>query len=203
MSELSKCKLCRSEPVRVNAETVYHPAADCFMSTMVIAESEWRTLMSTAEPVAVPVGHTYLPIITPDLWDQFNDSCLMTWKDGPHWTQTAVDFCAAIPTKQQTVNVLRDAIEKTVWERLDSVADRLEPSSQLCTDLRRAAYAMKKIDETQKSDSERLDWIGRNPDFECCIVVDRPNDGKYEVKTDKITAYGENFREAIDVAMGK
>ena len=63
MIELSKCKLCKVEPVRVSAETVYHPAADCFMSTMLIAESEWRTLMSSpageGEAVAKPYCWIY------------------------------------------------------------------------------------------------------------------------------------------------
>lgn len=51
MNDLPKCRLCQSEPVRVSAETIYHPAANCFMQTMCIAENEWTALMGGGEPV--------------------------------------------------------------------------------------------------------------------------------------------------------
>ena len=36
-----------------------------------------------------------LPYITDELWEMFNDTCLMTWDketSRPNWTQLAVDF---------------------------------------------------------------------------------------------------------------
>ena len=50
-------------------------------------------------------------------------------------------------------------------------------------------------------DSKRIDWIARNPDFSCQIVVDRPHDGEYEVSDGDALYYGATFREALDEAM--
>ena len=38
-----------------------------------------------------------LPVIDDDMWEMFNDTCLMTWDreaNRPDWTQTAVDIVA-------------------------------------------------------------------------------------------------------------
>lgn len=43
---------------------------------------------------------TVLPEITDELWEEFNDTCLMTWNktvNRPDWTQIAVDFACVIP----------------------------------------------------------------------------------------------------------
>jgi hypothetical protein len=40
-----------------------------------------------------------LPYITDEMFEEFGDTCLMTWRketNRPHWTQTAVDFMAAL-----------------------------------------------------------------------------------------------------------
>lgn len=51
------------------------------------------------QPWQVPAGHTYLPIITPEMWEEFGDTDVMTWIDGPQWTQIAVDFASMLPVK--------------------------------------------------------------------------------------------------------
>lgn len=39
-----------------------------------------------------------LPVVTDEIWEELNETCLLTWKDGkPHWTQTAVDFICCLP----------------------------------------------------------------------------------------------------------
>jgi|TARA_R110000851_G_scaffold41409_3_gene103973 hypothetical protein len=41
------------------------------------------------------MGTTSLPYITDELWEEFNETDLMTWDKTtgrPHWTQLAVDF---------------------------------------------------------------------------------------------------------------
>ena len=62
---------------------------------------EWRTLMTQqqAEPSQVPTGHVYLPEITPEMWEALGDTDVMTWIDGPQWTQIAVDFASMLPVK--------------------------------------------------------------------------------------------------------
>jgi len=41
-----------------------------------------------------------LPFITDELWEEYNETCLMTWKDSrPHWTQLAVDFACELRNK--------------------------------------------------------------------------------------------------------
>jgi hypothetical protein len=51
---------------------------------------------------------SYLPYITDSLWEEFNETDLMTWDkqtNRPHWTQTAVDFSCALPiTKKGDVS---------------------------------------------------------------------------------------------------
>lgn len=40
-----------------------------------------------------------LPYITDRIWEQFNDTCLMTWsreRNRPDWSQLAVDFACVI-----------------------------------------------------------------------------------------------------------
>lgn len=41
-----------------------------------------------------------LPKISQELWNDYNETCLMTMKDGaPHWTQLAVDFACVLKEK--------------------------------------------------------------------------------------------------------
>lgn len=65
-----------------------------------MSKEQWRTLMTQqAEPSQVPTGHVYLPEITPEMWETLGDTDVMTWIDGPQWTQIAVDFASMLPVK--------------------------------------------------------------------------------------------------------
>jgi len=45
----------------------------------------------------------YLPIITDEMFEMFNETCLMEWSkelNKPSWTQISVEFLAVLLTKE-------------------------------------------------------------------------------------------------------
>lgn len=53
-----------------------------------------------------------------------------------------------------------------------------------------------------RTDTERLEWISRRPEFSCEVLSDQPDDGLYIVWSEPLTNFvGNTFRAAIDAAM--
>lgn len=52
-----------------------------------------------------------------------------------------------------------------------------------------------------RTDTERLEWIARTPDFHLEVIVDQPEDGSYMVMAHDYAYIGRTFRAAIDAAM--
>lgn len=52
-----------------------------------------------------------------------------------------------------------------------------------------------------RTDTERLEWIARTPDFLLEVIVDQPEDGSYMVMAHDHAYTGRTFRSAIDAAM--
>lgn len=78
----------------LNATSVWHKAKD--IEEIVIPRlSAIVEQMDKAEPTRK--CHLALPKITDEIWEDYNETSLMTWKDGgPHWTQLAVDFACLL-----------------------------------------------------------------------------------------------------------
>jgi len=77
-------------------KTAFQSALERTLKTMTIAKR------LAEQPPLSPNHSTALPFITPEMWEEFNDTCLITWdqKTGrPDWTQTAVDFCAVVEVR--------------------------------------------------------------------------------------------------------
>lgn len=103
--DVAKTQLCRSDCLE--------PGVGCCKPNLVEAI---RAATNAQQPWQVPTGHTYLPKITPEMFEEFGDTCLMTWHNGPQWTQTAVDFTCIIPVKLPTA-VIDDAMQEQADER--------------------------------------------------------------------------------------